>query len=363
MLLPTEDQDMLRQAAREFLADRAGSERLRAALDTPSGHDTELWKQISGLGWTALALPEEHGGLDAALADLAVVIEECGRTLIPGPLTAVSAVGWLLVRHASAGQRAALLPGLGDGEAIAVCSIGGPDNSGVVAAAPGLRLTGVRRHVADVAVASHVVLDVDTPQGPALAVVPTAAPGLSWLEEHTIDMTRRYFTLRFDDVPVKAEMLMGQAAVAEMLRAAVVLQCAESVGVAARAFEMTCGYVNQRSQFGRLIGSFQAVKHRIADLYIELEGARVATRDAAEAVQADRPDAAYATHVAKSWTARAASVITSEAIQLHGGIGFTWEHDLHLLQRRAKANELVLGTPAWHDEQLTIVLDDGTPAP
>jgi alkylation response protein AidB-like acyl-CoA dehydrogenase len=362
MLLPTEDQDMLRQAAREFLADRAGSERLRATLDTPSGHDAELWKQISGLGWTALALPEEHGGLDAALPDLAVVIEQCGRTLIPGPLTAVSAVGWLFVRHASAGQRMAVLPGVADGEAIAVCSIGGPDNSGVVAASPGLRLTGVRRHVSDVAVASHVIVDVDTAEGPALAVLETP-PGLSWLEEHTIDVTRRYYTLRFDDVPVKTDMLLGQAAVTELLRAAVVLQCAESLGVAARAFEMTCSYVQQRSQFGRLIGSFQAIKHRIADMYIELEGARVATKDAAEAVQAGRPDAAYATHVAKSWTARAASAITSEAVQLHGGIGFTWEHDLHLLQRRAKANELVLGTPAWHDEQLTAALGDETPAP
>ena len=356
MLLPTDDQDMLRQAARELLADRAGPERLRATLDTPDGHDAELWKQVSGLGWTALALPEEHGGLDAALADLAAVIEECGRTLMPGPLTAVSAVGWLLARHASAVQRTALLPGLAGGDGIAACSMGGPDNNGVVAADPGLRLTGVRRHVPDVAVASYVVLDVDTADGRALAVVDTAVPGLSWLEESTIDVTRRYYTLRFEAVAVTAAMLLGQAAVAELLRAAVVLQCAESVGVAARAFEMTCGYVNQRSQFGRLIGSFQAIKHRIADMYIELEGARVATRDAADAVQAGRPDAAYAMHVAKSWTARAASAITSGAIQLHGGIGFTWEHDLHLLQRRAKANELVLGTPAWHDEQLAAAI-------
>jgi alkylation response protein AidB-like acyl-CoA dehydrogenase len=361
VLLPTDDQHSLRQAAREFLTDRAGPERVRAALDTPCGHDAELWKQVSGLGWTALALPEEFGGLDAALPDVAVVIEESGRALFPGPLTAVGAVGWLLVRHASARLCAAILPGLADGGGIAVASIGRPDNGGVVVADRGLRLAGERRHVPGVPVASHVVVDVETGEGTALAVVSTAASGLSWLEEHTIDVTRRYYALRFDGVQVQADMLLGPGAVIELLRVAVVLQCAESVGVAARAFDMTCSYVNQRRQFGRLIGSFQAVKHRIADMYIELEGARVATRDAAEAVQAGRPDAAYAIHVAKSWTARAASAITSEAIQLHGGIGFTWEHDLHLLQRRAKTNELVLGTPAWHDEQLAAVLDDGAP--
>ena len=122
---------------------------------------------------------------------------------------------------------------------------------------------------------------------------------------------------------------------------------------------MTVSYAGQRSQFGRPIGSFQAVKHRIADMFVELEGARAATRDAAEAVEADRADAAFAVHTAKSWTGRAASWITSEAIQLHGGIGFTWEHDLHLLQRRAKVNELLLGTPAWHEEQLTGLLEAG----
>jgi alkylation response protein AidB-like acyl-CoA dehydrogenase len=136
----------------------------------------------------------------------------------------------------------------------------------------------------------------------------------------------------------------------------VVLQCAESVGVAARALAMTVEHVRLRHQFGRPVGSFQAIKHRVADMHIELEGARVATRDAAEAIDRERSDADLAVHAAKSWTGRATSMITSEAVQLHGGIGFTWEHDLHLLQRRAKVNELVHGSPGWHELQLVELL-------
>jgi alkylation response protein AidB-like acyl-CoA dehydrogenase len=329
MLLPTEDQDLLRQVTREVLIEQAGSQRLRALLDTPTGHDADLWKQVSELGWPALALPEDEGGLDAGLPDLAVVIEECGRVLMPSALTGTTAAAWLLTRHAAS------VPGLADGTTIIAWSIG------------------THRHVPDAAIATHFLVDVP---GPALALIPEKAPGLTTHVESTIDLTRRYGELRFDHAP-RDGLIPGTT---ELFHGGVVLQCAESIGVAARALGMTCEHVRNRTQFGRAIGSFQAVKHRIANMHIALEGARVATRDAAQAVQNGRVDAAYAVHVAKSWTGRAASAITSEAIQLHGGIGFTWEHDLHLLQRRAKANELLLGTPAWHEEQLTGVIEAAT---
>jgi alkylation response protein AidB-like acyl-CoA dehydrogenase len=363
MLLPNDDQALLRQAARELLIDRAGPTALRAVLETPTGHDPQLWKQIAALGWTAMALPEDDGGLGCGLADLAVVIEECGRALMPSALTGLMTVGWLVSRCLAPAQAAALVPGLVSGEEIVTWSVGGPDPTAAVVPGPQLELTGVRRHVPDVGVADHLVLGVDRVDGPALALVSTAAPGVTSRQEHTVDLTRRYHEVTFDGVVVSPEMLLAsEPAVAEIVRGGVVLQCAESVGIAARAFDMTCEYVSQRVQFGRVIAGFQAVKHRMADMYMELEGARVATHDAAEAVHSRRPDADYAVHVAKSWTARAASMITSEAIQLHGGIGFTWEHDLHLLQRRAKANELLLGTPGWHEEQLTAAIaDDGQP--
>jgi alkylation response protein AidB-like acyl-CoA dehydrogenase len=360
MRLPTEDEHALRDAARDLLVGRAGPERLRAMLDTPSGHDDELWKLISELGWTALTLPEHLDGLGLGLVEVCAVVEECGRALMPSAFTGTTAVAWTAARTAVGAQ---LLAGLGSGTRPATWSLAALDGTGTVGATPtasgGFLLDGQRRHVADATAASTVLLDVAGPDGPLLAVVVLDHPGVSTQVEHTLDLTRRYARLDLIAVEVAAEDILGESAARRLGQAGVVLQCAESIGVAGRAFDMTVGYAGQRSQFGRPIGSFQAVKHRIADMFVELEGARVATRDAAEAVETERADAAFAVHTAKSWTGRAASWITSQAIQLHGGTGFTWEHDLHLLQRRVKVNELLLGAPAWHEQQLTGLLEAG----
>ena len=148
-------------------------------------------------------------------------------------------------------------------------------------------------------------------------------------------------------------------AIAAVFDLAVVLQCAESTGIARRLLEMTVTYAGQREQFGRPIGSFQAIKHRIADLLVEAEGCRVATREAADALDAGAGPGTEAVSIAKSWVGRAASFVASHALQIHGGIGFSWEHDLHLFLRRAKVNELLLGSPAWHDERLYRTLLEG----
>lgn len=350
-LLPTEDQELLRAACREVLDELATAERLRAVLDTPSGHDLALWKEAVALGWVSLALPEAAGGLDGGLADLAVVVEECGRALQPSAITAVSATAWVLARHLPDALAPELLAAIASG---AVTVVGAPAAPAGVPAASGTVLTGASGYVADAPSATHLLVEVDTVDGPALAVVQVAAAGLRRRPRHTIDLTRRYEHIAFDGVSATA-LLPGGAA--DLTAAGVVLQCAESLGVAARALDLTVAHVVGRTQFDRVIGSFQAVKHRLADMHIELAGARAATADAARAVDAGRPDAAFAVHAAASWTGRAASMITSNAVQLHGGIGFTWEHDLHLLQRRAKANELLLGTPAWHEEQLTRIVE------
>lgn len=354
----TEDEHALRDAARELLAGRARPERLRATLETASGHDDELWKLICELGWTALTLPEHADGLGLDLVEVCAVVEECGRALMPSVFTTTTAVAWTAARSPG-GER--LFAGLGSGARPATWSLAALDGTGTVTATPtapgGFVLEGERRHVADAPPAGTVLLDVAGPDGPLLAVVALDGAGVSAGVEHTLDLTRRYALLDLTAVEIAAGDIVGGRAARRLGQAGVVLQCAESIGVAARAFDMTVSYTGQRTQFGRAIGSFQAIKHRIADMFVELEGARVATRDAAEAVEAGRADADFAVHTAKSWTGRAASRITSEAIQLHGGIGFTWEHDLHLLQRRAKVNELLLGTPAWHDEQLTGLLE------
>jgi alkylation response protein AidB-like acyl-CoA dehydrogenase len=165
----------------------------------------------------------------------------------------------------------------------------------------------------------------------------------------TMDLTRRYARVQVSDVPM---IQLPAVAADELFDLGVVLQCAENSGIAQQLLDMTVTYAKQREQFGRPIGGFQAIKHRIADMLIEVEGCRVATREAADALDGGAVPGGEAVSIAKSWVGRAASFVASHALQIHGGIGFSWEHDLHLYLRRAKTNELLLGSPAWHDERL-----------
>jgi alkylation response protein AidB-like acyl-CoA dehydrogenase len=361
MLLPTADQVLLREACRDLLADHTTSESIRALVDSETGHDTGLWKQTADLGWTAVAVPDRFDGLDGGAADLAVIVEEFGRALQPSPIAATSAVAWLLVRHGTDALAERLLPAVASGGAVLSWALEEPGGTGLITArhdGDALVLTGKRGYLPDAVAAGHVVVDVDYADGRGLVVLPTDSAGLIRRDQRTIDLTRRYQQIQLDGVRIDSSWaLPAGPAAADLFRIGVVLQCAESVGIASRLLDMTLTYVGQRSQFGRLIGSFQALKHRIADLHIAVEGASVATRDAAEALDASRSDVDQAVHVAKSWTGPGASLVASEALQLHGGVGFTWEHDLHLFLRRAKANELLLGTPSWHDEQLTTLLE------
>jgi alkylation response protein AidB-like acyl-CoA dehydrogenase len=248
--------------------------------------------------------------------------------------------------------RARLLPLLATGDAVASWGLQSPGGNGAVHLQDQC-LRGTRHFVPDAHTAGHLLVDAISDDGPLLVVVDTDADGVTRTARDTIDLTRQYATVEFDGTPVAEDaVITSPDARAELLAAAVALQCAESVGVTRHLVEMTISYACARHQFDRPIGSFQAVKHRIADMHIQLEGAAVATEESTWAVQHRRPDADTAVHVAKSWTGRATSFVASEALQLHGGIGFTWEHDLHLFLRRAKVNELLLGSPSWHDERL-----------
>jgi alkylation response protein AidB-like acyl-CoA dehydrogenase len=359
MQLLTQEQRELRATSRDVLSRTATSERLREVSTSQSKHDDVFWRQIADLGWLALTVPEEFDGLGLGLPELAILAEEFGYALQPCAFIPSSLVAWWIGRHGAAALRARLLPLLATGDAVASWGLQSPGGNGAVHL-QGQCLRGTRHFVPDAHTAGHLLVDAISDDGPLLVVVDTDADGVTRTARDTIDLTRQYATVEFDGTPVAEDaVITSPDARAELLAAAVGLQCAESVGVTRRLVEMTISYACARHQFGRPIGSFQAVKHRIADMHIQLEGAAVATGESTCAVQHRRPDADTAVHVAKSWTGRAASFVASEALQLHGGVGFTWEHDLHLFLRRAKVNELLLGSPSWHDERLFDMLAAG----
>lgn len=362
MQLQTPEQDELRSVIRKVLLRNATSERIRTVASAHGGHDAKFWNEIADMGWLALTVPDERDGLGLGLPELAILSEEFGYSLQPSPLLAHSLVTWIIARHGSLNLQARLLPALASGEVIASWALAEPGATEALVLHDG-RLHGARPLVPYAMCADHLLVEVVSDGQPMLVAVDVAAAGttLRIAEQHTIDLMRPYAGVEFDGVRVESDAIVSVAAApSELWGAALALQCAESVGVARRLVEMCVSYTTTRHQFDRPIGSFQAVKHRIADMQIQLQGAAVATEESVWALHRRRSDAEVAVHVAKSWTGRAASWVASEALQLHGGIGFTWEHDLHLYLRRAKVNELLLGQPAWHDERLFDALVAGT---
>jgi alkylation response protein AidB-like acyl-CoA dehydrogenase len=348
MRLPTDDEVALRDACREVLTKHSSSARIRLVAESEAGFDNDFWKLATGLGWTALPLPEQAGGLDGTVAMLAVVAEELGRALQPGPLVQTLAVAYVLGRHTPPGGVGDLLASIAEGTAIVTWAGLGPDSPGPVVERDGT-LHGAVEFVPDAGAATHLAAPVRTTSGLRLGVVELAAASVEAVP--TLDLTRRYARVRLDGVPRPAVQLPPEAG-ALLFDLGLVLQCAESTGIAGRLLDMTVTYAGQRTQFGRPVGSFQALKHRMADMLVEAEGCRVATREAADALDGGAAPGGEPVSIAKSWVGRAASFVATHALQIHGGIGFSWDHDLHLFLRRAKANELLLGSPGWHDELL-----------
>ena len=347
-----------RALCRDFFARRAGEDRLRRYLETPApGFDQELWKDIGELGVVLAALPEELDGGEAGVQDLAVAAEEAGRVLQGAPLATTLAAARVLTRYGFLAGHPKIREALEAGAVATFPHDLGPDLAGVgpaAAGSPGADLAGeVLAHlVPDLVPGAVLVVPVRRPGGVALGIA--VGDGLRVEPRSTMDLTRS-----FGDVTVPPGAWAGfvddPAAAPELFHTAVALQAAESLGVAATAFQLTLNYAKQRHQFDRAIGSFQAIKHRLADMYIELQCAEVAAAAAAEALDTGS-DVAASVHTAKSVAGRAAAWITSQAQQVHGGIGFTWEHVLHLYLRRAKVNELLLGSPAVHEVQLVAAL-------
>jgi alkylation response protein AidB-like acyl-CoA dehydrogenase len=367
-----EDQELLRATTRRFLAEHQSLADIRRSIEAPDVFDADLWRQGAALGWTAMLIPTERGGgsiTEQPLVDLVVLAEELGRTLHPGPFVPCNVVGGAVARFGTGAQAAESLPRLASGEATAAWCLSGDGSPGpssvevraVPAGDGGWRLDGVARYVQAAEIASVLLVVAKDPDGAVISfLVPSPSPGLSARTLSGLDVTRRFAEVRFEGVTVQSAHSLsgGQDAVDYCVALATVLQSAESVGAADVLFEATVDYLKQRVQFGRTIGSFQAIKHRLANLLLRLEAMRAAAHYAALALGDDLDDSAEAVATAGAYVDDAFAFICGEALQLHGGIGFTWEHDVHLFTRRAKVNQVLYGDGAWHRERLVQLLED-----
>ncbi|HEV8219047.1 MAG TPA: acyl-CoA dehydrogenase family protein [Streptosporangiaceae bacterium] len=359
----TDAQAAFRQELRSFTKAHGTSQAVRALLDDPAGYDPAVWELMAKqLGLPGLIVSEEHGGSGAGAAEAVIALEELGAVLLPSPFL-TSLLGTVAVL---AGGRAAarILPAVAAGQQR--LALAGADSGAVTAAAGddgGWRLTGQVPCVLDGAGASLVLVVASTGDGPALFAVPADAPGLTTVALETLDLTRREARLSFDAVPAELASDPGQAAWLPRVRALAALAVAAgSLGGIRRCLEMATGYAKERTAFGRTIGSFQAVKHMCADMLVDLECTRAAVEHAAKvADQADEAgppgEAAVAAlpaacSVAKAYASDAFVRAAVTLIQVHGGLGFTWEHDAHLFYRRAFSDEQLFGDAAAHRAQL-----------
>jgi alkylation response protein AidB-like acyl-CoA dehydrogenase len=355
----SDDQELFLDTTRRFLAAEAPMSAVRALEHEPAGHDAGYWRRAAGLGWTSLLVPEADGGGSVSghgLLDLVLVAEEMGRRLAPGPLAPVNVVASALAAAGSPAQKAGVLPGLLAGESVAAWT--GPDPVAADAdPAGGYRLTGVASPVEAGAQAGYLLVAAQAPEGPTLVLVPADLPGLTVTPLDGLDLVRRYAEVRLDDAPVPASAVVGRpggapAEVERLEQVACVLQCAETVGAMDHVLGMTLDYLGDRWSFGRPLASYQALKHRVADDKLWLEASHAAATAAARAVATGAADADELVSAAKAWIGPHATELIQDCVQLHGGIGVTWEHDLHLYLRRATVNRATHGTPADHAERI-----------
>jgi alkylation response protein AidB-like acyl-CoA dehydrogenase len=370
----SDEQEMLRDAARRLLDDACPPSFVRTMMEDPTAHAPELWRRIAELGWLGILIPEANGGLGGDLVDMTVVLEEAGKALLPGPFFATALLGVPAVAlGGSPEQREAILPAVARGERRLTLALTEAearwDAAGVAlpAVARGAEyvLSGEKAYVMDAHVADTIVVAARTggegEAGLTLFLVDGDAPGVSIEQLQTVDMTRRQCTVRLRDVRVPRARVLGEVGggwpiVRRVLDHAEAGIAVELVGTTQRALDRAVAYAGQRTQFGRPIGSFQAVKHKCVDMMVGVETARSLTYYAAWAVSERAPDARQAAAMAKAYCSDVGRLVTSEAIQVHGGIGFTWEHDMHLYHRRALASEAAFGSALEHRETVARAL-------
>ncbi len=361
---------MLREAAKRFLADNCPTTFVRKMMADETAHDATFWRKLTELGWQGLLIPESYGGQGGSFLDMTVIAEEAGKALIPGPFFASALLGApIVIEGGSEPLKKQLLPRIAAGESIVTVAIaegsGRFDAAGIELKAEkkggGYELSGEKFFVPDAHVATGIAVVARTGKGAnpedgvtVLLIDPKAA-GVTITQLKTVDMTRRLCHIRFDRVKVDAAAVLGKEnggwpIVRRTLDIATAALSAEMVGTAQKALDISVEYAKTRVQFGKPIGSFQAVKHKCVDMMVAVENARSLTYYACWTVDERSAEAPTAVPMAKAYASDMAKNVTSEAIQVHGGIGFTWEHDMHLYHRRALAGEANFGNAPIHRE-------------
>lgn len=356
-----ETQRLLKENARKFLAAECPMKEVRRLMETPTAHDAALWSSLAAQGYTGILFPEEYDGAGLGKVEMALFLEEAGRALLPGPFfSTVALAGAVLNECASTEQKRKFLAPICRGEVcstVAFLESGASWNPGDLrTASAGGKISGEKLFVPDAAVARFILAVV----ADGVFVVDAKAPGIDIEPMAAMDLTRKLYSVRFDNAP--AERLENSAALQRGLDIATVALAAEMVGGMQRTLEMTVEYAKTRKQFGKPIGIFQAVQHQCADMYLETESARSAAYYAAWALEENASDAATAVSIAKMYASDAARAVGNRGIQVHGGMGFTWENDLHLYYRRAKSSETMLGDATFHRERIARLVIDADAA-
>jgi alkylation response protein AidB-like acyl-CoA dehydrogenase len=366
----TDEQQAIRSTAHDFLASRYRSERIRELAESEQGFEQSDWDEMAELGWPGLALPEEWGGQGLGIVELAVLFEEMGYALAPSPLLSTTVAGLALAANGTDEQRERWLRPLASGElrgTLALFDAGTPATLGnfemeAKAEGDGFVLDGEKVLVMDAASAGFFL--VATADG-RRHVVERGTDGVTVTPERSIDLTRRLHSVRFDGVRVGADATLGgaQEDYLPVLWRACVAIAAESTGIAQRTMEMAVEYAKDRQQFGRPIGAYQAVSHRCAQMLLETENSRSAVYGAAWAADAEPESLPLAASMAKAYASDAGWRVPDASIQVHGGIGFTWEHDLHFFLKRGKANAATFGDARWHRERVADAVLAAVPEP
>jgi alkylation response protein AidB-like acyl-CoA dehydrogenase len=363
----TPEQEELRASAKRFLEEKSSSAVVRQLMETEKGFDDATWKQMADLGWTGMAIPEAYGGIGFGFIELTVLLEEMGKRLLCAPfLSSVVLAANAILGAGTEDQKKALLPGIADGSVRAALAFTEPegrwDADGITLEArkdgDGYTLNGTKMYVVDGATADLLVVAGRTggsgTEGISFFTVDANAPGITRTALSTLDMTRKQAKVEFSNV--KASLLGGEgqgwAPLNKTLDQIAVCLSVEMVGGSQQCLDMAVDYAKNRMQFGRPIGSFQAIKHKCADMLMEVESARSAAYYAAWAAAEDNEELPVVASLAKAYCSDAYFHAAAENIQIHGGIGFTWEHDCHLYFRRAKSSELFLGDATYHREVL-----------